>query len=506
MRLMRSAYPTGPSRLPLLRRGPVVALVVLVPMLAFTALRAVVEDAPEVRSLSVAPSTDWYVSAEDPGRVFNDRWLRTSDSSHHRAWTYLRFQVEGVTGRVTRVTLRVHAGSANRGGFLVAAVPSDAWSGRATSYRDALPLGPVIGSSGPIDRPGWVAADLDLPLGHRGQVLLALVAASTASARYASGETGETAPRLVIQMTTGDNGPSQAAGGPARSVGADRTVKVVAAGDIACDPSKPADLEEGPIVGPTCGQRATSDLALSLHPDAVLPLGDNAYSNGTLAAYRRSYQPTWGRLDPISHPVPGNHEYITSAASVDAAGYFAYFRARAGGVRKGWYSFDLGGWHLIALNGRCPPAGSCGPGSPQERWLRADLAAHAADACVLAYWHEPRFSSGWHGDDKRFDAVWDDLYRAGAEVVVNGHDHDYERFAPQDPDGRPDAAKGVRQFVVGTGGVNLRQFRTVQPNSEIRSNSSLGVLELDLRPGGYSWRFVPASGGSFTDSGSASCH
>jgi acid phosphatase type 7 len=489
------------ARLP---RGAVVAAaLILLPLVALVAVRAIVENEPEVRSFSFAPLTDWYISAEEPSRTFNDRWLRTSNSTRHQAHTYLHFRLDDLTGTVTRVTLRVHAGSANRGGFLVVAVPRDAWAGRATPYRDALPLGPVVGSSGPIDHPGWVAADLDLPVARSGPVLLAMVSASTATARYASGETGDTGPRLVIETTVGRE-PAATQPGPAP--GADGTVRVVAAGDIACDPARGADPEEGPTVGPTCAQGTTSDLALSLNPTAVLPLGDNAYSNGTLAKYRQWYQPTWGRLDRISYPVPGNHEYITSAESVEASGYFAYFRARAGDVRKGWYSFDLGRWHFIALNGRCPPAGSCGPGSPQERWLRADLAAHAANTCVLAYWHEPRFSSGRHGNDKRYDAFWDALYRAGAEIVLNSHDHDYERFAPQDPDGRVDPDRGIREFVVGTGGGSLRQFGAIQPNSEVRYNSSFGVLLLELRPNTYSWRFAPAAGGSFTDTGSDTCH
>jgi calcineurin-like phosphoesterase family protein len=482
----------------------VAAVAVVLPLVALITVRSIVESRPEGHVVAFTPLTDWYVSAEEPNRIFNDRWLRTSNSARHHVQTYLRFRVDGLTGGVTRVTLRVHAGSANRGGFLVVAVPSGVWSGRATSYRDALPLGPVVGSSGPIEHPGWVAADLDVAVGRRGPVLLALVAASTATARYASGETGETSPRLVIETTVGRGAPAVAAAPPG-SAGGDGAVRVVAAGDIVCDPDGAIDPEEGPHVGPTCAQQATSDLALSLRPDAVLPLGDNVYSNGSLARYRRSYQPTWGRLDRISYPVPGNHEYITAAESVEAAGYFAYFRTRAGDVRKGWRSFDLGRWHLIALNGQCPPAGSCGPGSPQERWLRADLAAHA-DACVLAYWHEPRFSSGRHGNDKRFATFWDDLYRAGAEIVLNGHDHDYERFASQTPDGRADPNRGIREFVVGTGGANLRQFRAVEPNSEIRDNSSAGVLLLELRPDGYSWRFAPAAGGSFTDSGSGACH
>jgi hypothetical protein len=476
----------------------VAALVVALPLGALVATRAIVEGKPEVRTFSYAPLTDWYVSAETPSRAFNSRWLTTANSSRHHAQTYLRFRLDGLTGGVTGVRLRVYAASANRGGFLAVAVPADAWTGHATAYRDALPLGPVVGSSGPIDRPGWVAADLDLPLTRRGPVLLALVAASTASARYASGETGDLGPRLVVE-TTIDRGP------PAAAAVAKGTVRVVAAGDIACDPHRPADPEEGPTVGPTCGQQATSDLALSLGPDAVLPLGDNAYSNGAPAKYQRSYRPAWGRLDRISHPIPGNHEYITSAESVDGAGYYAYFRSRAGAIRKGWYSFDLGRWHLIALNGQCPPAGSCGPGSPQERWLRADL-ARARGACTLAYWHEPRFSSGRHGNDKAYGAFWDDLYHAGAEIVLNGHDHDYERFAPQAPNGRADPDRGIREFVAGTGGVNLRLFRTIRPNSEARYNSSFGVLLLELRPHGYGWRFATAAGGPFTDSGSGTCH
>ncbi|HEX6678384.1 MAG TPA: DNRLRE domain-containing protein [Actinomycetes bacterium] len=480
----------------------VVALAVSVPLAALFAVRSVVRIAPPTRAFSFAALSDWYTSAEEPARTFNGRWLKTSRSRRHHEQAYLRFRLDGLTGTVTRATLRVYAASANRGGFLVAAVPSSAWTGHATPYRNALPLGPVVGNSGPINRPGWVAADLDLSPVHGEPVLVALVAASTASARYASGETGQTGPRLVIETTDG----RAAAPRPAPAAAPGGAVRVVAAGDVACDQTRPADPEEGPTVGPSCGQRATADLALSLHPDAVLPLGDLAYPNGTLAAYRRSYQPAWGRLDRISHPVPGNHEYITSAESVDAAGYHAYFRSSAGGALQGWYSFDLGRWHLIALNGECRAVGGCGPGSPQERWLRADLAAHGEAACVLAYWHQPRFSSGRHGGDKAYGAFWEDLYRAGAEVVLNGHDHDYERFAPQAPDGRADPDHGIREFVVGTGGVGLRQFRALQPNSETRHNSGFGVLLLELHPNGYAWRFVATAGGSFGDSGSGTCH
>ena len=488
-------------------------LAVALPLAALVVVRPIVEAKPKKQSFLFAPVADWYVNAAQPARAFNGRWLRTSGAPAHRSRSYLRFRIEGLHGSITGVTLRVWADSGNRGGFLVAAVAAGSWTGRAIPYKDAPMLGPVLGSSGPIGGPGWVSADLRLAPNSKGPLMLALVAASTASTRYASGEAGATAPQLEIRTVSGRAAPNQsqastkgAASSPAAVAGHVGSVRVVAAGDIACDPTKPPDLEEGPTVGPTCRQKATSELALSLRPDAVLPLGDNAYSNGTLVKYQQSYQPTWGRLDRISHPVPGNHEYIASAESTDGAGYFAYFGALAGDLGKGWYSFDLGRWHLIALNAQCAAVGGCGPGSPQERWLRADLAEHARDACVLAYWHQPRFSSGQHGNDAQYATFWRDLYQAGAELVLNGHDHDYERFAPQAPTERVDPMRGIREFVVGTGGANLRRFKTAQPNSEVRGNQSFGLLELELRPDGYDWRFVPVTDGSFTDAGSGICH
>jgi hypothetical protein len=194
--------------------------------------------------------------------------------------------------------------------------------------------------------------------------------------------------------------------------------------------------------------------------------------------------------------VPGNHDYHTSGGS----GYFGYFGSRAPAP---YYSFDIGGWHLIALNGEI----SHSSGSPQERWLEADLAAQTRK-CILAYWHEPRFSSGRvHGSDSSFDAFWHDLYAVGADIVLNGHEHNYERFAPQDPSGAADR-RGIRQFVVGTGGADegTYPFGTPLANSQVRNTGTPGVLRLVLHPGRYDWRFVPAAGFGFTDSGSASCN
>jgi 3',5'-cyclic AMP phosphodiesterase CpdA len=275
---------------------------------------------------------------------------------------------------------------------------------------------------------------------------------------------------------------------------------VAAAGDIACDPTS-RNFRRGRGTAAACHMGATARLVRKLDPQVVLTLGDNQYENGTLAKFHRSYDRSWGRLKGRTRPAPGNHDYRTTGA----AGYFDYFGARAGRRSRGYYSFNLGGWHLIALNSECTQVGGCGKGSPQERWLRADLAAHPA-RCVLAYWHKPRFSSGMHGNNPTYTAFWQALYRAGAELVLVGHDHDYERFAPQTPSGRADRARGIRQFVVGTGGKTHYGFRRIRANSQVRNSNTFGVLRLTLHASGYDWRFVPEPGKTFTDTGHGTCH
>jgi hypothetical protein len=273
-----------------------------------------------------------------------------------------------------------------------------------------------------------------------------------------------------------------------------------AAGDIACDPAD-ANFNGGQGTATACRMKATSDLMLSLGLTAALNLGDNQYENGALAKYQASYDLSWGRLNSIIRPVPGNHEYVTAGA----AGYFSYFGATAGDPAKGYYSYDLGGWHLIALNSNCAAVGGCIAGSAQAQWLAADLATHPG-RCTLAYWHHPRFSSGPHGNDATTDAFWQALYVAGADVVLNGHDHVYERFAPQSPAAAADPVQGIRQFTVGTGGKNLTGFSTVRANSEVRDASAFGILEMTLHPNGYVWRFLSAPEGTVLDQGASLCH
>lgn len=275
---------------------------------------------------------------------------------------------------------------------------------------------------------------------------------------------------------------------------------VVAAGDIACDPLNSA-YYGGSGIGQLCRQKAVSDVIGRLQPTAVLALGDEQYTDGRLSAFRTSYAASWGRYLSLTRPVPGNHEYGVAGA----AGYFDYFGGRAGPRGKGYYSYNLGTWHVVALNGNCGAVGGCGYGSAQEQWLRRDLAANPR-TCTLAYWHQARFSSGLHGDNAAYTAFWNALYRANADVVLAGHDHHYERFAPMRGDGTLDHPRGIRSFVVGTGGAQHYALSRVRPNSQARNTTSFGVLQLALRDGYYGWRFHPAAGGTYTDGSNARCH
>jgi acid phosphatase type 7 len=282
--------------------------------------------------------------------------------------------------------------------------------------------------------------------------------------------------------------------------------RIAAAGDIACSPS--SQYYNGGLGTSTrCRQKYTSDLLVNTGLSAVLVLGDAQYDTGKLSSFRGSYDRSWGRLKQITRPAPGNHEYNTSGA----AGYFDYFNmpgsftGPAGDRDKGFYSFDVGAWHLIALNSsdHCVFV-ACVSGSPQERWLRADLAAHPA-SCTLAYWHHPRFNSGHDGNATFMQPLFKVLHAAGVDVVLGGHAHNYERFALQDPNGKLDRARGVRQFVVGTGGAFYTSVGTPKPNSQVRQANTYGVLLMTLHPTSYDWQFVSAASRRVTDSGTQSC-
>jgi hypothetical protein len=261
---------------------------------------------------------------------------------------------------------------------------------------------------------------------------------------------------------------------------------LVGAGDIAsCD---------------SPGDEATARL-LDAVGGTVFTTGDNVYEHGTDQEFANCYHPSWGRHRARTRPSVGNHEYYTPGA----AGYFRYFGASAGEPGQGYYSYDLGTWHAVVLNSNCRFAGGCGPDSPQVQWLRRDLAANRA-ACTVAYWHHPRFSSGLHGSDAAMQTIWQTLVSAGVDIALTGHDHLYERFAPMDGEGRLDAARGLRQFIVGTGGRSHYPFRAVIQTSEVRHTGTFGVLRLQLDSAGYAWEFIPEAGKTFRDAGSGVCH
>jgi hypothetical protein len=404
--------------------------------------------------------------------------------------SYIRFRVRGLRGRVSRalLLLKSEEGTAS---FKTRAARSNSWRERGITFANAPRLGRLGKAVRPRGDKAWVAADVTRLVKRNGQVTLVLTASGRRTGAVASRQQGRDAPRLLVQ------------------VGGRSDPKTAAAGNVACAPSDP-NFNGGLGTAAGCRQQATGDLLAGMGLDAVFMLGDGQYFCGGYDAYQSVYDPAWGRVKAITHPLIGNHDVAkTGAADCDpsggASGYFRYFGAAAGDPSKGYYSFDVGAWHVIALNTNCEVVG-CLPGSAQQRWLQRDLARRGAP-CTVALLHHPRYSSSYQSqrDPHHMAAIWRTLAAARVDLALAAHDHVYERFAPQNAEGGPDGA-GVREFVVGTGGHSHHPFFNVQPNSQVRNNETFGVLRTSLRPTGYSWRFLPTAGGTFTDAGSATCH
>jgi len=289
---------------------------------------------------------------------------------------------------------------------------------------------------------------------------------------------------LFLASCGGGSGSNSGGGAPPEV-----TFTIAAAGDIAdCDGDEP-------VATSTYARTA----ALVMPQDTfVLALGDTTYPDGAPTEYATCFNPTWGAFKDRIRPAPGNHEYYTP----NADGYFNYFGALAGPDRRGYYSFDFGGWHFISLNSNIDAS----PQSAQYQWLAADLASSQAATCTIAYWHYPVFSSGMHGNIPQMAKVFEALQVAGVDIVLTGHDHIYERFAPQNANGVADPARGIREFVVGTGGSENYVLEAPRPNSEVRNNTTHGILRLTLGQGRYSWQYVPIAGATFSDAGSDTCH
>jgi hypothetical protein len=305
---------------------------------------------------------------------------------------------------------------------------------------------------------------------------------------------------LILVMATGALGAFQGGESPAGAQSATDSVLIAAAGDLVCGAETPEQIP--------CVSLATALVVKQLNPQALLLLGDLQYEKGSLADFQSRFEMEFGEFKSITYPVPGNHEYFTPGAS----GYFDYFNGvgadsgRAGKRGRGYYSFNLGAWHIVALNSNCPEIGGCNARSAQAAWLREDLRSNRAK-CTLVFSHSPRFSSGSHGSDPLMRDLFQIMHEAGVDVMISGHDHSYERFRPQDASGRFDEKRGIRTFVVGTGGKGLARIDRNRPNSE-KQGLSIGVLTMVLKADGYTWKFVPAMPERLPldDSGEGSCH
>ncbi|RLK61671.1 DUF7594 domain-containing protein [Actinokineospora cianjurensis] len=397
---------------------------------------------------------------------------------------FLRFTVSGVTGQVTGAKLRVHtddvSGSNSPAGGTFRALSSTSWSETGTTWANQPTIdGATLGTLGAVSRNAWYEVNVGAVVTGNGTYSIAISSTNSDGADYDSRESGSaTAPQLIVSTDTPTTTTppttttSQPSGDPV----------LVGAGDISNSGS---------------GDTATAALLDNI-PGTVYTTGDNVYNDGTTTEFNNYYNPTWGRHKARTKPAPGNHDYNTSGAS----GYYSYFGAQAGPSGRGYYSYDLGTWHVVSLNSEI----SMSTGSAQEQWLRSDLAA-SSKPCTLAYWHKPRFTSGAdHAPSTATGPLVQALYDYNAEVIVTGHNHHYERFAPMNPSGSADSSRGIRHFVAGMGGAGFYNFGTIQPNSEARNNNTFGVLKFTLHANSYNWEFVPQAGKTYNDSGSNACH
>jgi Fibronectin type III domain/Calcineurin-like phosphoesterase len=499
------------------------------------------------------PVADATVQASNPTRTYGTASTLLVDNSPVQHFL-LKFAVSGLGGaQVVSARLRLYCTNSSNIGGLFAGTTS-VWQETTVTWNNApQATTSVVGSLGRVSSKAWVEVDVTPLVSSEGTISILVTTSSSDGASYSSREAGARAPVLVVEYNAAGGATATVTPSPTPTATPAPTpnptatpsptptatpsptptptatpsptptpVATPTATPVATPTATPvATPTATPVATPTATPTGGSDPILLAAGDiatcgitgdeqtaalldgmvgTIAALGDEAYENGSATDFSDCYDPSWGRYKARTLPAVGNHEYQTA----NATGYYAYFGAVAGDPTKGYYAYTLGTWRILVLNGNCSHAGGCDVGSQQETWLRSELAAAGA-MNVLAYWHQPRFSSGYHGSDATYEAFWQDLYNAGADLVLNGHDHDYERFAPQDATGTSDPAYGVREFVVGTGGAGLRTFSTPVPNSEVREYGTLGILELTLGPDSYTWRFVPVSG-TFADAGTAAVH
>lgn len=431
-------------------------------------------------SLVFITDGDARVQQSDPDTNYGEATtLRADGAGDSEIQSFLHFTVSGITSPIQSAQLRVYVNDngTENGPAIYAA--DNHWAENAITWNNRPALtSEAADNTGSLQPNSWVEYNVASLVSGDGTYTFALVADSNDGTVFSSRQ-GAQPPQLLLTLGDGSfpTVTPTVATATATALSSGGEVIFVGAGDIS-----------------TCNNdndELTAQL-LDAIPGTVFTTGDNAYDSGTYSEYLNCYEPTWGRHKNRTQPVPGNHEYHTDGA----AGYFQYFNNI-----PAYYAYNLGSWRIYALNSEVDVSAT----SPQMLWLIADLAANPSQ-CALAYWHRPRWSSGTHhGNDQDLQTLWQVLYQANVDLVLNGHEHNYERFAEMDADGFA-VTPGLREIVVGTGGRNHYEFAAPLPASEIRDSSTFGVLKLTLRPDGYDWEFVPVPGSSFTDRGSTSCH
>ncbi|WP_220699306.1 DUF7594 domain-containing protein [Nocardioides cavernaquae] len=451
--------------------------------LAAGALITLTAQSASAATVTVVPTADTRVQSNAATTNYGTSTTLGVDASEVQQ-TFMKFNITGVTGTITSAKLRVHvknaSGAESTSGGTWKLMSNTSWSETGVTYNNRPAIdGATLGTIGSVAINTWYEIDVTGKIPSSGVISIGGSSTSSNGADFDSRET-TLDPQLVITTGT-EPSPSPTTTTTAPPPSGDPIF--VGAGDIASTGS---------------GDNATANLIAAMPSSAtVFAAGDNAYPDGTLSNYNTNYHPSWGQFKARTIPAPGNHEYHTSGAS----GYFDYFGALAGPNRNGWFSKDIGNWHVISLNSEVNMAA----GSPQETWLRQDLAANSKP-CTIAMWHSPLFTSGSHGPDSSVRPLYQALYDHNADVVVTGHNHNYERFAPMNPSGAVDNTRGIRHFVNGAGGSSHYNFTSVAANSQARNADTYGVLKFTLHANSYDWQFVPESGKTWTDSGTTACH
>jgi Calcineurin-like phosphoesterase len=446
------------------------------------------------------PVADSYVQADLPTSNFGTAAALKVDGSPATV-SYLKFDVQGITGAPAKATLKVFVPVSTSTPINVRSVADSTWTETGLTYNNRPATGATaIASPVPIAANTTLSFDVTSLVAGAGPVSFALDTTSSTSKSLPSREATADQPQLVIEA---DSTPPPAGDAVMMAVG----------GDVACGTTE-ANYNGGAGTATACHMKQTSDLVVAMGPRQVWALGDLQYNSGSLADFNVSYQNSWGRFKSITRPVVGNHEYGSSGAN----GYFTYFGDLASPRQpgctqdcEGYYSFDVpvgsAQWHVAVINSECTRIGGgvgCAVGSPQHQWLDADLRAHAEAQCTAVLTHRPRWASNSFASPD-IQPLVDIMYSRGVDLLLAGHAHSYERFAPQNAAGQPDPA-GITEFAVGTGGRDSQGFGTVVANSQVRKNQIFGVMKLALRPTGYDWQFVPDPATPFADSGTGTCH